>query len=354
MARDRLHVIPRALLHGPQAEQAVGRGLALPLAGGGLAFALAEVAHRCGETGEISRKLLAAAELRARARDDEALAAELKRLGAARPAFAGLAMDRPYVMGIVNVTPDSFSDGGLHATAEAAIRHGLALAAAGADVLDVGGESTRPGAAEVPAEEELRRVIPVVRALAEAGHVVSIDTRKARVMEEAVRAGAKIVNDVSALRHDPEAAATVARLKAPVILMHMRGTPDTMMRHADYDDVVLDVIEELAERVAAAEAAGIARENIMIDPGIGFAKQPADNARLTRDLAALHGLGLPVLYAASRKRFIGEYTGVADAAERLAGSLAVAQAALMAGAQMVRVHDVAQTAQMARMVRAIA
>ncbi len=352
--RDGVFVIPDGVLHGARAKLAVARGLALPIAGGTIAFTMAEVAHRCAATGEISRHLMSADELRARARDDAALARILERVGAPRPAFAGITFERPRIMGILNVTPDSFSDGGLHVEARAAIEHGLRMAQAGADVIDVGGESTRPGAMEVSVEEELERVIPVVEALAAAGCVVSIDTRKAAVMEAAVQAGARIVNDVSALTHDPLAAATVARLKVPVILMHMRGEPATMMRLAEYEDVVIDVFEELEARMEAARAAGIAREDIMADPGIGFAKQVDDNLRLTRDVAALHGLGVPLLHAASRKRFIGACTGEEDARARLGGSLAVAQAALMAGAQMVRVHDVVETAQVARMCVALA
>ena len=351
--RDRIYVIPEGLLHGVDAARAIAAGLALPLTGRSLAFTCALLAHRCARTGEISQRLVSAAQLRERAENDATLAAWLERLGAPRPALAGLSLDTPRIMGIVNVTPDSFSDGGRFLDTRAAIEHGLRLAEAGADVLDVGGESTRPGAAEVSAEEELARVIPVIEALAAEGLVVSVDTRKAAVMRAAVEAGARIVNDVSALAHDGEAAETVAALGVPVILMHMRGTPDTMMERADYEDAALDVFDELEQRVRAAEAAGIPRENIMVDPGIGFAKKTPHNLRITRRLALLHGLGLPVLYAASRKRFIGEITGVEEADARLSGSLAVAQMALMAGAHMVRVHDVAETVQMVRMIQAL-
>ncbi len=355
---DSLYVEPLGLLHGAAARLAVARGLALPLAGERLAFTSAWLVHRCGETGETSRRLLGAEQLREKAaasgQDDAgSLAAVLQRMGAPRQPFAGLDWERPRIMGIVNVTPDSFSDGGRFDSAQAAIDHARRLAEAGADVLDVGGESTRPGAAEVSVQEEMDRVLPVVEALAADGLLVSIDTRKSAVMRAAVAVGARIVNDVSALSHDRHAAATVEQLGVPVILMHMRGTPDTMMRQADYDDVVAEVIDELAAAMLRAGDAGIAAENIMVDPGIGFAKRTGDNLALTRALGALHGLGAPVLYAASRKRFIGETTGEQDAAARLGGSLAVAQAALLAGAQMVRVHDVAQTAQMTRMVQAL-
>ena len=350
---DRLYVLPEGLLHGADARQAVARGLALPLAGERLAFTCAWLVHVCAETGERSRRLLSAPDLRRKAETSAALATWLHRLGAPRPAFAGIALDRPRIMGIVNVTPDSFSDGGQFTSAQEAIDHGRRLAEAGADVLDVGGESTRPGAADVSVQEEMDRVLPVIEALAAEGRCVSVDTRKATVMEAAVRAGARIVNDVSALAHDPQAAATVARLQVPVILMHMRGEPATMMQHAHYEDAALEVFDELGEAIARAEQAGIARENIMIDPGIGFAKNTEHNLLILRRLALLHGHGLPLLYAASRKRFIGEITGVAEAKNRLAGSLAVAQTALLAGAHMVRVHDVRQTAEMVHMLHAI-
>ena len=350
---DKLHILPEGLLHGMDARQALARGLALPLAGNSLAFTCAWLVHDCAGTGERSRRLLSATELRQQAGTDTLLADWLARLAAPRTAFAGIALDRPRIMGIVNVTPDSFSDGGRFSSAQEAVDHGRRLAEAGADVLDVGGESTRPGAAAVSVREEMDRVLPVIEALAADGLCVSVDTRKAAVMEAAVRAGARIVNDVSALAHDPEAAAMVARLGVPVILMHMRGEPATMMEHAHYEDAALEVFDELGQAIERAMAAGIARKNIMIDPGIGFAKDTDHNLRILRRLALFHGHGLPLLYAASRKRFIGEVTGVAEAKGRLAGSLAVAQMAFLAGAQMVRVHDVRETAEMAAMLHAI-
>ena len=353
MTEDRIHVIPEGLVHGTCARAAQAAGLALPLFGDRLAFTCGWLVHRCGKTGEISRRLLSAPALRERAESAPQLAGILDRLAAPRGTFAGMSLDRPRIMGILNVTPDSFSDGGLYVETDKAIGHGLRMAEAGVDVIDVGGESTRPGAAEVSVQEELDRVMPVVAALAQEGITVSIDTRKAAVMRAAVEAGARIINDVSALNHDPEARATAAELGMPVILMHMRGTPDTMMELADYEDAPLDVFDELEAAVDGAGKAGIARENIMIDPGIGFAKRTGHNVALTRHLALLHGLGLPLLYAASRKRFIGDITGVAQADARLAGSLAVAQAAFMAGAHMVRVHDVAETRRMARILEAL-
>ena len=353
LVEDRFYVIPEGLLHGEAARVALRRGCALPLAGEQLAYSCAWMVHRCGATGESSRRLLSAPQLRDKAETEEQLEAFIDRLAAPRAPLCGFDFSRPLVMGIVNVTPDSFSDGGAHDDPERAIAHARALAEAGADILDIGGESTRPGADAVPAEEEMRRVIPVIRQLAAEGHVVSVDTRKAVVMERAVQAGAAIVNDVSGLTFDADAARTVAALKVPVVLMHMRGTPADMMARATYEDVVTEVHDELAARIDAALAAGVAEERLIIDPGLGFAKTTDDNLAILRWLSVFHGFGRPLLVGASRKRFIGEVTEVAQPAGRLAGSLAVAQAAIAAGAQIVRVHDVADTAQMARMVRAL-
>ena len=253
-------------------------------------------------------------------------------------------------MAVLNVTPDSFSDGGRHADAVAA---GLAMASAGADVVDVGGESTRPGARAVPPDEECRRVLPVVRALAAAGVAVSVDTRNAATMAAALDAGARIVNDVSALAHDPAAAAVVAAHACPVVLMHMRGQPETMAGLARYHDVAAEVAAELAGRVAAAEAAGIARAAIALDPGIGFAKDEAGNLDLLGRLGVLLGLGFPLVVGVSRKRFVGRTGGEAEPRNRFPGSLAAGLAACLRGAAVLRVHDVAETAQAVRVWRAI-
>jgi dihydropteroate synthase len=263
--------------------------------------------------------------------------------------WAGLSLDRPRVMGVLNVTPDSFSDGGAYADAAAAIAAGLAMAAAGADIVDVGGESTRPGSPPTPPEEECRRVLPVVRALAAAGLRVSIDTRNGGTMQAALDAGAAIVNDVSALTHDPRAAAVVAAARCPVVLMHMRGTPDTMNTRAVYADLAGEVVAELRARIAAAEAAGIAREAIAIDPGIGFAKLAPQSVELLRRLPELAVLGRPILVGVSRKSFIGRITGEADPLRRLPASLAAGVFAVARGAQILRVHDVAETVQTLRM-----
>ena len=253
-------------------------------------------------------------------------------------------------MAILNVTPDSFSDGGAHADPVAA---GLAMLQAGADIIDVGGESTRPGAEPVAHDEEQRRILPTVAALARAGAVVSVDTRHAATMRAALDAGAALINDVSGLRHDPASAGILAPAGCSVVLMHMRGTPQTMARHATYADVVAEVRTELAERVSHAEAAGIARARITIDPGFGFAKTPGQSLALLHGLSGLAALGLPILAGVSRKRFVGVFSGEQNAAHRLPGSLAAALFAWQQGASILRVHDVIETVQAVRMWQAL-
>lgn len=262
-----------------------------------------------------------------------------------RPGLKGWDLSRPLVMGIVNVTPDSFSDGGRHSAPEAAIAHARRLVAEGADLLDIGGESTRPGSAEVDAGTQCARVLPVIAAAAEEGVRCAVDTRSAVVMQAAVAAGAAVVNDVSALDHDPGAADLVAGLDVPVVLMHMRGDPRTMRDRTGYDDLVVEVVEALAARVDHAVAAGIARARLVIDPGFGFAKNEAQNFALLKGMAALHALGLPILAGLSRKSFVGAASGVTVADQRQAGSIAAALAAASAGAHILRVHDVAETVQ---------
>jgi dihydropteroate synthase len=248
------------------------------------------------------------------------------------------------LMGVINVTPDSFSDGGRFAETEDAVRQGRLLHGEGADVLDVGGESTRPGAAPLGADDERRRVLPVIERLrAELpGAVLSIDTRKARVAEDALAAGADMVNDVSALS-DPAMAAAVARWSVPVALMHMRGEPETMQRDTRYRDLLGEIVDFLADRADRARSAGIPDGKILIDPGIGFGKSGLGNEEILRQLGSLRTLGLPILVGASRKSFVGLRTGVSDPAHRLAGSLAAAVAAVLAGARLLRVHDVRAT-----------
>jgi dihydropteroate synthase len=259
--------------------------------------------------------------------------------------WAGLSLSRPLVMGILNVTPDSFSDGGrLHDTRDA-VAAGLAMAADGADIIDVGGESTRPGAVPVPPDVERDRVVPVIRALAAEGHCVSVDTRNAATMRAALAAGAKIVNDVSALAHDPLSAAVVADHACPVVLMHMRGTPATMNAQAVYEDVVAEIKAELSQRIETAIEAGIRPEQIAIDPGIGFAKRVKHSQAVLRRLPEIVSLGYPVLVGLSRKSVIGAVSEEPEPDRRLGGSLAAGLFAVLRGASILRVHDVRDTVQ---------
>jgi dihydropteroate synthase len=248
------------------------------------------------------------------------------------------------LMGVVNVTPDSFSDGGLYLDAEAAIAHGQELTEAGAEILDVGGESTRPGAEAVSLEEELRRVVPVIAGLEGIEAQISVDTSKAAVAAAALEAGAEVVNDVTALRGDPEMAGLCADRGATVVLMHMLGTPRTMQANPVYDDVVDEVKAFLAERVEAAVAAGIGEERIWLDPGIGFGKTAEHNLELLRRLGELRELGRPLVIGTSRKSFIGRVDG-SDAGERLGGTIASSVLAAAEGAAVLRVHDVAEASQ---------
>jgi dihydropteroate synthase len=254
-----------------------------------------------------------------------------------------LRLDRPRVMGIVNVTPDSFSDGGAHDTLEAAVAHGLKLAAEGADILDIGGESTRPGAQAVPLEEELRRVVPLIERLSrETALPISIDTFKPQVMRAAVAAGAGMINDIRGLR-EAGALEAAAELGVPVVLMHMLGQPQSMQDAPEYDDVVSEVHRFLAERIFAAEMSGIDKKKIVVDPGFGFGKTTAHNMMLLAQLQRFTELGVPVLAGLSRKRSIGELTGREVPAERVAGSVAAHLVAAQRGAILLRVHDVAAT-----------
>ena len=256
-------------------------------------------------------------------------------------------------MGILNVTPDSFSDGGATFTKSAAVARGLRMADSGADLIDIGGESTRPGAAPVPVEEELRRVVPVIERLAKALSIpLSVDTSKARVADEALQAGASIINDVTALQGDQAMATVIARRKASIILMHMRGTPQTMQRHPRYADVAGEVRAFLTQRATHAEGQGIARAKILIDPGLGFGKTVTHNLRLLRELPCFMELGYPVVVGPSRKSFIGRVLN-ADLTDRLAGTLACVASAWQSGARIVRVHDVKPAIQLIRMLSAI-
>jgi dihydropteroate synthase len=341
MADDRLYLRPIGFLYGDTAAKVVAEGLALPLAGGAIAFTAAELIE--GTPHAAKRRLVTAQDL-ARSRDTD-LNLVLKRVTTPRPAFAGLSLTRPLIIGIVNVTPDSFSDGGLYDTTEGAIVHAAELAKEGADIVDVGGESTRPGSDAVEEDEELSRVIPVLEGLAGLHAAISIDTRKARVARAAAKAGATIFNDVSALTYDRESLVAAAETGLSVFLMHAKGEPKTMQDDPRYEDVALEVYDYLAGRIEAAEAAGIDRSRIAADPGIGFGKTLAHTLTLLANLSLLHGLGVPMLVGASRKRFIIGVAGGETPQSREAGSFAVALVAAAQGAQILRVHDVAGTRQ---------
>jgi dihydropteroate synthase len=259
--------------------------------------------------------------------------------------FAGLTLDRVRLMAILNVTPDSFSDGGLHLDPAQAIDDGLRFVSEGADIVDVGGESTRPGSRATPPDEELRRVLPVVEGLAERGVLVSIDTRRAVVARACLDAGARIVNDISALEDDPDLLPLVARQAAPVILMHRRGRPEENYVVPAYDDVVEDVRRFLVERAELCQQAGIGHDHIALDPGLGFGKSVQENMALIAGAGRLADGGYPVVVGASRKSFIGRLTGVTEARMRDPASIWLAVEAARRGAAIVRVHDVAGTRQ---------
>ncbi|SMC31637.1 Dihydropteroate synthase [Novosphingobium sp. B1] len=345
-----VYIRPIALADSPQAED----GEAIRL-GGGLVYASRFGLLVCDGTKVVSRRRFGGAEAReAIAGLPDALAADateqwdnLRRSHA--PIACGqrmLRLDQPQLMGILNVTPDSFSDGGKFLDKpDAALEHAHAMLSAGAALIDVGGESTRPGAGAVWEGDEVKRVVPVIENLAAAGAAISIDSRRSTVIEAALAAGAHIVNDVSAMRHDARTAEIVARSGAPVILMHAPGSDGDLHADGDYADVVLDVFDALRERRDAAMAAGIARDRILLDPGIGFGKSLAENLALINALPMFHALGQPILFGASRKRMIGALSNEAPAHQRMAGSVMLALKAMDAGCQMVRVHDVAETVQ---------
>jgi dihydropteroate synthase len=280
---------------------------------------------------------------------DERTRAQWQALTAKRPPLQlgerTVRLDQPQVMGVLNVTPDSFSDGGRFADSGAAADAGADMAADGAAIIDVGGESTRPGAQPVWEGDETERVVPVIRRLAGGGAAVSIDTRKSEVMTAALSAGARLVNDVSALTFDPRSAKVLAAAGVPVVLMHHQGSPETMQDSPRYDDVLVEVYLWLEERIAAAESAGIARSNILVDPGFGFGKTVAHNLELMNGLAVLHSLGCPLVLGASRKRTIGALSNEAPADKRLGGSIALALKAAGQGVQVIRAHDVFDTVQ---------
>jgi dihydropteroate synthase len=348
----RLTLCPRAI-----EDRATAPADSLPLAGGPRHFGACEAVLR--DAGRArARVVLPIVEIEPWAlRFGAGVAAEaealLARLNAPRPPFAGLDLGAPRIMAVINVTPDSFSDGGDRFDAGRAVADGLAMRQAGAAILDIGGESTRPGAAPVDAQEELRRVLPVVRGLAEAGALISIDSRHARVMAAALDAGARVINDVTALEHDPDSLALAAERGVAVALMHLQGEPGTMQADPRYDDAALEVYDYLEARVAACEAAGMARADIAVDPGIGFGKTASHNLEILDQMALYQGLGCAVVLGVSRKGFIAKLSRGEVAKERLPGSLAAGLAGVARGVQILRVHDVAETSQALALWRAI-
>ena len=322
---------------------------------GGLSWFLAVELIHIEDTRRVSTELIPVEGVEERF-DDETAAQWRTLTGARAPLQLGertIRLDQPQVMGIVNATPDSFSDGGQFADAAAAANAGADMAAEGAAIVDVGGESTRPGAKPVWEGDEIERTIPVIRQLAAGGAAVSVDTRKADVMTAALEAGARMVNDVSALTYDDRSAAVIAAAGVPVVLMHHKGAPETMQDDPRYDDVLVEVYCWLKDRVAAAEEAGIERERILIDPGFGFGKNVAHNLELMNGLALFHTLGCPIVVGASRKRTIGALSAEAPADKRLGGSIAFALKAAEQGVQLLRVHDVPETVQAVRVWRGL-
>jgi dihydropteroate synthase len=360
---DQIYLRPIALADSPQSEE----GEAVRLAGGMVYASRFALIVRAGAI-IVSRQRLSAPQVEnALASLPGALATEAQaQWSGLRAAHAPLdfplkggggrtiRLDQPQVMGILNVTPDSFSDGGKFLDdPEVANAHANAMLEAGAALIDVGGESTRPGAAAVWEGDELKRVIPAIERLAASGAAISADTRRAAVMEAALAAGAHVINDVSALRHDPRSLELAARSGVPVVLMHAPGEGDDPHTDGSYGDVVLDVFDWLKARRDVAIAAGISREKIILDPGIGFGKSVNDNLALLNALPLFHALGQPLLVGVSRKRMIGALSNEAPAHLRLGGSIALATKALEAGVQLLRVHDVAETVQAVRVWRGL-
>jgi dihydropteroate synthase len=337
---------PVGILAGAAARAAVEQGAALPLAGGPLAFSLVEVIERTGSG--IHRHIAAAPGLR----DDLSLHL------AARSSVGPLSAEGPIVMGIINATPDSFSDGGIFLDPAKAVAHGKAMLDAGAGIIDIGGESTRPGAHAVSPAEEIARIRPIIAGLRasadDAGALISVDTRNAETMRAALDAGARMINDVSALTHDPGTLSLLATSDAQIVLMHMPGDPETMQSRAHYEDVSLQVFDYLEARIAACEAAGIGRQRLIADPGIGFGKTGKHNLQLLGQLSLFHGFGVNLLVGLSRKSFIGRVSSGEPPERRLPGSLAGIVAALGQGIRILRVHDVPETVQAVKFAEAVA
>ena len=316
----------------------------LPLAGGPYGFTHLDVFIDDGDQFTVTR-MGAASLVDAAASEGKAQAeALMQRLTAPRADYAGLDMTASHVMGILNTTPDSFSDGGDHLAADHAIASGKAMVDDGASILDIGGESTRPGAEPVGHDEECRRILPVIAALSDAGYVTSADTRHTDVMAPALESGAVIINDVAGLRDDG-AIALVADRQVPVMIMHMQGTPGTMQDNPEYRFAPLDIYDWLEDRINECEAAGLPRHLIAIDPGFGFGKTPDHNMEIMAHLALYHGLGVPIVLGVSRKSTIAHFSRGEAAKDRMPGSVAMAALGRGQGVQIFRVHDVAETAQ---------
>lgn len=354
----RVYHRPAGLVFGPDARTVIEEGLGSALGGlSFVAYTMVEVIERGG-----TRKIVPYDRLSDEGHDPRIVSHQSKAWSSVDIMGSGPRRndrtsgrdDLPLIMGIVNVTPDSFSDGGQHGEHGAAITHGLQLTREGAHILDVGGESTRPGSDGVPEQQELDRVIPVIEALAKEGLRVSCDTRKAVVMREALKAGAAIINDVSALQHDPASLMEMAKASCPVVLMHAQGDPRTMQLQPQYDDVALDVFDMLAARIADCVAAGIDRTRLIADPGIGFGKTFGHNLELLRQFTLFHGLGVPLLMGLSRKAFVGALTGEKSAAKRVHGSVGGAVWSSLNGAHILRVHDVKETVEALAVARAAA
>ena len=357
LTKRTIYAQPLGLLRGSAFNDGVFRNIA----GGDIYFSALKIIRR--DQKEIIEQIISVSELDdflARQPDHirqelETLVANITRARETIDLRSAPSLDpgSPLIQGVLNVTPDSFSDGGVYIDPEKSIAHALHMIGAGADIIDIGGESTKPGALPVSIEVEKERVIPVIKALSEKNIPISIDSRNADVMKEAICAGADIINDVSALSHDPDSIKIAKETKVPVILMHALGPPETMQNNPVYENVLLDIYDYLESRINFCIEAGIPRNRIIVDPGIGFGKTIDHNLQIISNLALFHGLGVPVLVGVSRKSFIGKITGESMAENRLAGSLAAAMVCLEQGAQIIRVHDVMQTRQVVAVLQSV-
>ena len=342
---ERVYYQPLGFVSGAAGRQLNEDSLSLPLKGGPLYFTHLQIIKRTGNEAPLVRTVRVGSKQNLSTLIGVEAVASLTERPQSKISHL-LQPGVPTIMGILNVTPDSFSDGGAFLEPDSAAEHAKQMQSDGAAIIDIGGESTRPGAYTIDAGEELERVAPIIERCLTAGvETISIDTRKAHVMSEATRLGAHMINDVSALTFDPDAISVAARTGVPVVLMHAQGTPQTMQDRPHYQNVVLDVYDYLSDRIAACNDVGIEKQNVIVDPGIGFGKSPSDNLALLNNLSVFHGLGCPILLGASRKSFIAKIDREGGADSRIGGSLAAVAAAFNQGIELVRVHDVAQTRQ---------